>query len=181
MLYIYFLALNAIEMLYEARISARNSRELIKQGAVEIAPFVLPLMIVIYAMMFLGSAFEFHYLHRLVSPLWAAVFLFLFAGAKVLKFWAVKALGKFWTMRVLIVPQTKVVTTGPYRWIRHPNYVAVILELAATPLIGKCFLTFGCVTVSFAIALVLRIRAEETALKKYTDYSQQMLSRRRFL
>jgi methyltransferase len=181
MLYLCFLCVNAIEMLYEAWISARNSRGLLKKGAIEVAPFVLPFMIAIYAMMFVGSALEFQYKSRQPSFLWAASFLLVYAAAKALKFWAVSALRGFWTMRVLIVPQTKVVTSGPYRWIRHPNYVAVILELAATPLIGQCFLTFAGTLICFSLVLALRIREEENALKKYTDYSQQMGSRRRFL
>ena len=180
MIYIYFLALNALEMLYEAWISARNSRELIKKGAIEIAPFLLPFMIAIYALMFVGSALEFHFTRKLISPSWASGFLLVFLAGKALKLWAVSSLKNFWTMRVLIVPETKVITSGPYRWIRHPNYVAVILELAATPLIGKCFITFAMVMILFSVILAVRIRVEENALKKYTNYSSEMSSRRRF-
>ena len=180
MFYLYFLALNAIEMLYEAWISTRNSRSLIRKGAVEIAPFLLPIMIAIYFIMFVGSALEFRWNPKLISRVWAITFFSLFVIAKALKFWAVSALKGFWTMRVLIVPETRVVTSGPYRFIRHPNYVAVILELAATPLLGKCLITFGVVIVLFSIVLAARIRLEEAGLKRYTNYSQEMLSRRRF-
>lgn len=174
MLYIYFLALNALEMLYESWISARNSRELLQRGAVEIAPFLLPLMIAIYGLMYVGSAVEFYLIPRVVSFPWAAMFVALFCAAKALKFWAISALGTFWTMRVLVLPKSHVVTAGPYRWVRHPNYIAVLLELAATPLIGKCYFTFALAIVLFSITLASRIRHEEEALKKHTDYAQRM-------
>jgi methyltransferase len=180
MLYLYFLALNVLEMLYESWISARNSRELIRRGAVEIAPFLLPVMIVIYAMMYTGSALEFYYHPRIVSFAWITTFALLFCAAKTLKFWAISTLGSFWTMRVLIVPKSHVVTAGPYRWIRHPNYVAVLAEIVATPLIGKCFVTLSAVVVLFSITLAFRIVREEDALKKHTDYSERMTVRRRF-
>jgi methyltransferase len=79
------------------------------------------------------------------------------------------------------LPQGKTVSRGPYRWIRHPNYVAVLLEIAATCLLGKCFLTFFIIAGSFAVVLWWRIRAEEKALRKYTDYSTNMSAKGRFL
>ena len=181
MLYFCFLVFNLLEMLFETWISARNSRQLIKKGALEIAPHLLPFMIGIYAIMYVGSWLEFLWIPRENSVAWVAGFGFLFCAAKALKFWAVSSLGSFWTMRVLILPESNVVTSGPYRWIRHPNYVAVLLEIAATPLIGKCFITFAVVMILFSIVLALRIRYEEAALKQHTNYGDQMIVRRRFL
>jgi len=170
MLYFYFLAFHALEMMFETWISARHSRELIRRGAIEIAPLLLPLMAMIYLLMFGGSVIEFQQRQPEISPIWISIWLGVFLVAKMLKFWAVTSLGNFWTMRVLIVPGTKVITHGPYRYIRHPNYVAVILELAATPLLGKCFLTFGVTIVLFLSVLIFRIRHEEAALRKYTNF-----------
>jgi methyltransferase len=181
MLYFYFLVFNLLEILFEAWISARNSRELIKKGAVEIAPHLLPIMIGIYAIMYIGSWLEFLWFPRENSLLWIVGFGLLFCAAKALKFWAVSSLGPFWTMRVLILPESNVVTSGPYRWIRHPNYVAVLSEIAATPLIAKCYFTFAVVIILFSVTLALRIRKEEAALKEHTNYGDQMIVRRRFL
>jgi methyltransferase len=84
-------------------------------------------------------------------------------------------------MKVLIVPGTQTVNRGPYRWIRHPNYIAVIIEVIALPMIGKAFITAIVVTVLFSILLFLRIKAEEQALIEYTDYGKTMTGKRRFI
>jgi methyltransferase len=181
MLYLYFLAFTALEILGETWLSARNSRALLQRGAVEIAPLLLPLMALLYAVMYFGSLAEHLWIPRTISPSWAVVFAAVYCAAKILKFWAIASLGDYWTMRVLILPKSRVVTQGPYRWIRHPNYVAVLLEIAATTLIGKSFYTFFVVIVLFSVTLVFRIRQEEAALGKYTDYQGKMGLRRRFL
>ena len=181
MLYPYFLGFHALEMLFETLISARNSRSLLQKGAIEIAPGLLPVMVFLYALMFFGSLAEYLLIARTFSFEWAAGFFILFCLAKLLKFWAIQSLGKYWTMRVLIVPQSKVATAGPYKWIRHPNYIAVLMEIAATTLLGKSFYTFAVVIVLFSVTLVFRIRSEESALRQFTDYGDQMAPKRRFL
>jgi methyltransferase len=181
MFYFYFLAITALEILFETWISARNSRALLQRGAVEIAPALLPIMAILYALMYFGSLAEFLWIPKQVSLTWILVFALLYCFAKILKFWAIASLGSYWTMRVLILPQSNVVTGGPYKWIRHPNYVAVLMEIAATTLIGKAFVTFVVVIALFSVTLVFRIQQEEAALKKYTDYAGRMGVRRRFL
>jgi methyltransferase len=181
MFYIYFLVITALEILFETWISARNSRALLQRGAVEIAPRLLPIMALLYVVMYFGSLAESLWVPRELSISWILVFGLLYVFAKLLKFWAITSLGPYWTMRVLILPESSVVTTGPYRWIRHPNYVAVLMEIAATTLIGKSFLTFVVVIVLFSVTLVFRIQQEEAALKKHTDYAGRMGLRHRFL
>ena len=181
MLYIYFLAINFFEMLVETWISIRNSTALLKRGAIEIGPALLPVMAALYIFLYLGCLLEYLYVPRTVSPVWAGTFLLLYLLAKALKFWAIRSLGSFWTMRVLIVPDSAVVNKGPYRWIRHPNYVAVLTEIGATALVGKCFYTGLIVLTLFSITLVFRIRLEEKGLRDHTDYAGQMESRSRFL
>ncbi|HET6266648.1 MAG TPA: isoprenylcysteine carboxylmethyltransferase family protein [Acidobacteriota bacterium] len=179
MLYLAFLVLNAIEMLYEVRVSQRNSAALLAQGAIEIAPKILPVMTALYLLMYAGSFSEYWFFARPISALWAASYFSLFCAAKLLKFWSVRSLGKFWTMRVLVVPGSHAVTSGPYRWMRHPNYLAVLMEIAATTLLGKCIITCAIVLISFAATLVFRIRSEEAALIRYTDYRTAMPDLRR--
>lgn len=181
MFYLSFLVLNAIEMLWEVRVSSRNSAALLQRGAIEVAPALLPVMTMIYIVMYIGSGWEHIHLSRHISPAWALSFLALFVLAKLLKLWAVTSLGPNWTMRVLIVPGSRVVVHGPYKWMRHPNYVAVLLEIAATTLLGRCYWTFATVWSAFIIVLFFRIRAEETALLADTDYAAQMTHKKRFL
>ena len=181
MLYPLFLLLAAIEMLAELRISIRNSTRLSKKGAIEIDPWILPLMAFLYVLMFVGSLLEYLLIPKAISLVWALLFGGLFLLAKSLKFWAVAALGPFWTMKLLVLPGSSVVTAGPYRWIRHPNYSAVLLEIAGITLLGKSYLTFCVVFLSFSIILYHRIRSEEDALRKHTDYADQLVSKGRFL
>ena len=181
MLYELFLAIHALEMLFETLISVRNSQTLIQKGALEITPGTLPAMIFLYVLMFLGSLVEHLWIARPLSFEWCIGFFILFCLAKLLKFWAIRSLGEYWTMRVLIVPHSSVATAGPYRWIRHPNYIAVLMEIAATTLLGKSYFTFAVVIVLFSVTLVFRIRSEESALRQFTDYGDQMATKRRFL
>lgn len=170
MFYPIFLLASLIEILAETAVSIRNSIRLVQQGAIEVTPVIFRLMALLYILMYIGSFWEYTVYSRPLTIQWIAIFGLLFIAAKLLKFAAVRALGPLWTMRVLIVPGTKVVATGPYKWMRHPNYAAVLMEIAATTLIGKSFLTFACIFILFCIVLIFRIRGEEEALRKFTNF-----------
>jgi methyltransferase len=181
MFYPIFLLIGAIEMLWESRIASRNSRALMEKGAIDVAPGILPVMVTLYALLFVGSFVEYFLFPKEVPVWWFLLFLALYVCAKALKYWAVSALGPYWTMKVLIIPGSKVVTSGPYRWIRHPNYDAVLLEIAAIALAGKSWITFTLIFASFSFVLYHRIRSEERALAEHTNYSHEMMSKGRLL
>jgi methyltransferase len=170
-----------IEALFEVVISKRNSTTLIKKGAIDIAPHLLPWMAFVYGIKFSGSFIEYFVTKPVLPSAWLISFGTLVIAAKVLKFWAISTLGHYWSMKVLILPGSQTVSGGPYRWIRHPNYVAVVTEVIAIPLMGKAFITATIVTILFSILLYLRIKAEEQALIQYTDYSKTMGDKRRFI
>jgi methyltransferase len=176
-----FLAASLVELGFEVAISRRNSAALIRKGARDIAPWILPIMSAIYVLMYAGSAAEFYFLRDPVSFSWLVGFLMLYIVAKALKFWAISSLGEFWTMKVLVVPGSTVVTRGPYRYVRHPNYIAVMAEIVATTMAGRCWITCVSILVLFSTVLYYRIRSEEDALAGHTDYSRSMAARRRFL
>jgi methyltransferase len=176
-----FVAFILLESLVEAAISRKNSSALIAKGAIDVAPYLLPLMVLLYVFQFAGSVFEYYRATREVSFAWLIIFGSIVLAAKALKFWAISSLGSFWTMKVLIVPGSQAVTAGPYRWIRHPNYIAVVTESLALPLMGKAYVTTICVAMVFSCLLFLRIRAEEQSLIQYTDYSKTMATKRRFI
>ena len=105
----------------------------------------------------------------------------LFVLAKGLKVWAILSLRDLWTMRVILPRRLSVVTTGPYRHLRHPNYVAVVFEVTALPLAGGAGLT-AVAAGALIIALVwARVRTEEAALLARPEYAGAMRDRRRFL
>lgn len=180
-IYPIFVVFILLESLVEAAVSRRNSSALIERGAIDVAPYLLPLMVLLYIFQFAGSVFEYYKASREVSLTWLITFGSIVLAAKALKFWAISSLGSFWTMKVLIVPGSQAVTKGPYRWIRHPNYIAVVTESLALPLMGKAYVTAMSVALVFSCLLFLRIRAEEQALMQYTDYSKTMATKRRFI
>jgi len=145
--------------LVELAIARRNTAGLRQIGAIEYGADHYPWMVALHASWLVGL-WIFAWGHPL-CPLALAVF----AVLQVLRVWVFRTLGKRWTTRILIIPGETLVTTGPYRWSRHPNYYVVIGEIAALPL------SFGLVAFALlfsllnALMLLVRIRAEEAALK----------------
>lgn len=84
--------------------------------------------------------------------------------AQALRWWCVTTLGPYWNTRVIVVPGARLVGAGPYRLLRHPNYVAVVVEIAALPLVHSAWLTATVFTLANAVLLTVRVRCENTAL-----------------
>ena len=100
-------------------------------------------------------------------------------GAQALRYWAIATLGERWNVRIIFVPGDAPVTSGPYRFIRHPNYVAVVLEILVVPLIHGAWATALVFTLANAAVLTVRIRAEERALG--ASYATAFAQRPRFV
>ncbi len=157
------LALAFLPMLFEARLAARHDRALRSAGAIEPKDDVLPLMQVAYPASFLAMALEAAVRGVRVNGIFAAG-LAVFVLGKTIKYWAIATLGPRWTFRVLVPPGSSLVSHGPYRFMRHPNYLGVIGELAGMAIVGRAPVS-GIVSVAvFAALIVLRIRVEERAL-----------------
>ena len=93
-------------------------------------------------------------------------------AANVLRWWCIATLGSRWTARVIVLPGVPLVTAGPYRWFAHPNYVAVVIEGAALPLVGSAWITACVFTVLNAALLTVRLRCETRALAMAAPMSQ---------
>jgi methyltransferase len=159
-----FLVLLALERLVELAVAARNAARLRARGAVEHGRGHYPAMVLFHLGFLLACALEPLLLPRpwpLTASLAALAAALLAQG---LRWWAVAALGGRWTTRILVLPGASPVTEGPYRWLAHPNYAAVALELLAVPLIGGALLTAAAATLGNAVLLSVRIPAEERAL-----------------
>ena len=113
---------------------------------------------------------------RLAAPMLAVV-----AAAQALRWASVAALGRRWSVRVVTVPDAPAVTRGPYRWIRHPNYLAVAAEVAAVPLVHGAWLTALVASAVNAGILARRIAAEERALATDPTYRGALMTRPRFV
>lgn len=154
----------AVTMLVEQRISVSNERWLRVQGAVEPPDDVIGIMRWGYPAAFLAMLLEGAALAPRPGTATVAGAL-LFAAAKALKYWAMASLGRRWSFRVLVLPGVPLVSTGPYAFASHPNYVAVIGELAAVALLAGARVTGPIVTILFALLIRRRIRVEEAALR----------------
>ena len=105
--------------------------------------------------------------------------LLLVGAAMLLRFVAVAALGDRWSLRLVVVPGEPPVTTGPYRFIRHPNYLALALETVALPLVHGAWVAACTLVPVFVPLLVRRIRLEEAALSRHSDYERAFAGRGR--
>lgn len=150
-------------MLGELWLSRSNERWMFAHGAVVAADPAYRLMPLAYPGAFVAMAIEGAIVNRPVDAIALAGVVVLIA-AKAVKFWAIASLGKRWTYRVLVMPGAPLVTGGPYRVLRHPNYVGVLGELIAMALIAGARVTGPLGVLLFGWLLVVRIRTEEQAL-----------------
>lgn len=150
-------------MLIEARRAARNERAQRARGGVEPPDDVFALMQVVYPAAFLAMLVE-GFIRG--GPSFATVVAgaAVFAAAKALKWWAIVTLGPAWTFRVIVVPGTPLVVRGPYRAVRHPNYLGVIGELVGATLLTGAWVTGPASTLLFGALLKRRIAVEERML-----------------
>ena len=154
-----------VPMAIEALVSGRNERQLRAQGATEPRGDVYPVMQVAYPGLFLLMFAE-GWVRRAPLDVLAIAGFTLFVAAKLLKYWAILTLGSRWTFRVLVPPGSALITTGPYQVLRHPNYVAVVAELAGAALLVHAFVTGVLAICLFGLLLMKRIRVEERALTR---------------
>jgi methyltransferase len=157
------LAVVLLLMLVELSISRRNERLLRGVGAIEPPDPVYTVMRIVYPGLFVLMAVEGGLPSAFDSRVAGAGVIVLVAG-KLLKAWAIRTLGDRWTYRVLVLPGAQLVTGGPYRWMRHPNYVGVIAELVGFALLVGARWTGPVAVLIFGELLRRRIRAEEQAL-----------------
>jgi methyltransferase len=150
-------------MLVELRISRGHERTLLELGAAQPPDPVYKSMRVVYPGTFVIMAME-GALRGSVGSRFVIAGVIVLAAGKLLKAWAIRSLGDRWTYRVLVVPGAPLVTRGPYRWMRHPNYVGVIGELVGFALLVQAWLTGPLAVLVFGELLRRRIGAEERAL-----------------
>lgn len=157
-------ALVAVQRLFEMALSRRNERFAAARGAIEVGRGHFPAMAAMHAAFLVSCVLEVHVFDLRFAGSIGAAALSLLAIAQLVRYWAIATLGRRWSVRILVWPNAAPVTHGPYRYLRHPNYVAVVLEIAALPLIAGAYRTAVAFSIANAIVLAVRIRAEERAL-----------------
>jgi methyltransferase len=154
---------NLLIMGGEAILSAFNEKQLRARGAIEPPGDVISLMRIAYPGAFIAMGIE----GALTGPAPATVMmagLALFGLAKALKVWAISSLGSKWSYRVLVVPGDPLVVSGPYRFISHPNYLAVVGEIVSVAAIVWAPITGALAALGFGALMIARIRIEDQAL-----------------
>lgn len=164
--YVLLIAAVALERIAELVVAQRNLAWSRTQGGVEFGASHYPVMVVLHTGFLLACLAEVMLLDRPFLPWlgWPALVVVLLAQA--LRWWCIATLGHQWNTRVIVIPGAPRITTGPYRWVRHPNYVAVVLEIAALPLVHTAWLTALVFSVANAMLLRERIRVENRALRR---------------
>lgn len=171
----------AAQRLWELRLSTRHEAALRAQGAREAGAGHFTAMRLLHTLWFVAMVAEVFLLERPFVPWLAVVGVAGLIAGQALRYAAIRTLGERWTVRVLVLPGATPVSGGIYRWIRHPNYLGVILEIAAVPLIHTAWLTSLAFSVLNALLLRVRIRTEETALRETSTYDAAFRERPRFL
>ena len=158
------IGLVGVERIAELVVSTRNAAWSRERGGVETGLGHFPFMVVLHIGLLVGALVEAWVRRPDVPPLLAWSMLALVIASQVLRWWCIATLGHRWNARVIVVPGMPPVTSGPYRLFRHPNYVAVVVEGIALPLVHAAWITAVVFTVLNAGLLTVRIRAENAAL-----------------
>ena len=163
MYYLLILAVG-IERHVEMVVSTRNARWSYARGAAEYGRPHYAAMVAIHTALLVGCVVEPWALHRPFLPWLGWPMLAVVALSQLLRWWCIATLGHRWNTRVIVVPNAPLVREGPYRWLHHPNYVAVVAEGLALPLVHTAWVTAGAFTLANAFVLRTRLRVENSAL-----------------
>lgn len=153
----------ALERVAELAVARRNTRWSLERGGLEFGRRHYPAIVAVHCGLLAGCLAEPPLAHRPFVPALGVPMLGLVLLAQPARLWCMKTLGHQWNTRVMVIPGAGLVRTGPYRYLRNPNYAAVAMEGAALPLIHTAWLTCVCFTMANAVILSIRIRCENLA------------------
>jgi methyltransferase len=171
----------AICRLVELGLSRRHQRALAATGAAPLPEPIFGAMVALHTAILGGAVVEVLALHRSFVPVVAVPALGLFLLANLLRFWVIATLGVHWNVRVVRSMPLGVVTTGPYRFVRHPNYLAVFVELLALPLVHGAIITAVVGAGLHALVLRRRVALEESVLMTDAAYRRAFAGKPRFV
>jgi methyltransferase len=154
----------AVERLVELIVAKRNARWAFAHGGKEFGHDHYPVMVALHTALLLGCLIEPWALHRPFIGWLGWPMLTVAVLAQGLRWWCITTLGQRWNTRVIVLPDAPLVRRGPYRWLHHPNYVAVVAEGFALPLVHTAWLTALAFTLANAMLLRVRLRVENSAL-----------------
>lgn len=163
MYYLLILAVG-LERLAELVVARRNAKWSFAQGGREFGRRHYVVMVALHTALLVGCLVEPWALHRPFLPWLGWPMAVVVALCQALRWWCIRSLGRRWNTRVIVLPHAQLVKRGPYRFINHPNYIAVVAEGIALPLVHTAWLTALCFTAANAVLLAIRVRVENSAL-----------------
>ncbi len=163
-LFVALVLLVGIERIAELVVSNRHIAWSLANGGREFGAGHYPAMVALHTALLVGAVAEVLAGHRPFLPWLGWPMLVVVVAAQSVRWWCIRSLGMHWNTRVLVIPGSTLVRTGAYRWLRHPNYVAVVAEGLALPLVHTAWLTAMIFTAGNAWLLTVRIRTENAAL-----------------
>ena len=164
-----------VQRVAELLLARRNTQRLLAEGGVEFGRSHYPWMVALHSAWLVGLWWLGH--GRSIDPLLLDVFILLQAG----RLWVIASLGRRWTTRIIVLPRAPLVASGPYRWLKHPNYLIVGLEIAVVPLALGLPVFSVVFTLLNACILYLRIRTENAALAQAAEAAQTLANETRSL
>ena len=170
MLFGIFIGLIALQRLAELYIAKQNEKQMKRMGGVEYGVDHYRWMVLMHSSFFLALTFEVVGFTRDFSSIWP-IWLSLFLMAQVGRVWVIMSLGKHWNTKIIVVPDAEVIIKGPYRYIKHPNYLIVATEIIVISLLFNAYYTAMIFSLLNAWMMSVRIPLEERALKEHTEYS----------
>lgn len=167
--------------LVELGISRRHQKEMLAQGAAKVDDPKFRWMVVLHTSVLLSAALEVVILRRPFLPVLAAAMFGIFLAANAVRWWVIRTLGEHWNVQVIDSTRLGVVSSGPFRYVRHPNYAAVFAEMSALPLIHTAWITAAAGALAHIVVLSQRLATEERVLFANPDYRAAMSGKPRFL
>lgn len=174
-----FISLVILQRIAELGIAKKNEKWMKANGGYEVGGEHYKHIVLVHILFFMSLIFEVSYFTKTVSSLWI-IYLLFYTLAQGLRAWSLLSLGRFWNTKIIIMPNVNIISTGPYKFIRHPNYLVVVIELLVVPLIFNSYWTAIIFTILNMFVLSIRIPIEEEALIRETNYNAVFHQRARF-
>ena len=165
----------------ELQISRRHQQSMISHGASKVAEPHFRWMVAVHAAVLIGAGLEVVFLKRPFIPWLAASMFILFLAANAVRWWVIRTLGEHWNVQVMDSTRLGVIVSGPFRFVRHPNYAAVFAEMLALPLIHTAWITALAGSIAHVVVLAQRLSTEERVLFADPGYRSAMAGKPRFL
>ena len=171
----------ALLRIVELQISRKHQKVMLAGGAAKVEEPRFRWMVLLHTAVLIGAALEVLLLHRPFIPVLAAAMFAIFLAANGIRWWVIRTLGNHWNVRVMDSTKLGVISSGPFRYVRHPNYAAVFTEMLTLPLIHTAWITAIAGSLAHAAVLSQRLSTEERVLLANPEYRATMGHKPRFL